>query len=911
MRFKAVCIFLFFTHSVVYSQNDIILPNKYGSELINDLSINYYPSSSKSYNTARDAMYTWLDVDETDSLTCVYSGLRAKKDGTRTPSNFGLSFNTEHTWPQSFYDENEPMRGDIHHLFPTWSSPNQSRSNHPFAEINDNLTSSWWLWENGSSINSIPISKLDQYSEYYNSTFEPREDHKGNVARAVFYFWTMYQNNTHVINDTQNNQAFFDGMKNVLYQWHKADPVNSEEVTRSLEIESVQGNRNPFIHDTTLVRRAYFNTDSPPPPPSDLIPDLYISEVYEANGGSVKYVELFNYSNQTIDLTSGGYELIRYSNANTSGVSISLMGIVKSKSFFVIGDDNVNFGVQSIFGEGIVHQNSAAINHNGNDKYKLMRNGTDVLDSFSKDNIGNSSSFSTNQVALRIFNELPNDGSFNQTSNSSDGDVVSSGYWKVFDIAPSNSNASLVASPGYNSGIETNLKPQSMIKGNAGWKLLTIPGNNATLNELADDTFIQGIENSDDSNVFLFNSLGMYSSPATLNSVITNGNGLIVYFFDNESSGSSYLPITLDTDLEELSSDVSVPLNSTVATGNSTFTLVGNPFQSNIDLSMVTSDKALQNNIHILKDGLYETVSRSTAIIKPWQAFWVESSAIDPATEITFPISAKTENSATQNSFRKINPKEGKLKLSLTSSETHDKGCEIVFKHHSSLYWDIDDAMKLDSNRSRYSIIGCRYNSELQSILSLPIHSNDEFIIQLDIKLNGVQKEHQLNWALDSQLSNEFNFILNDKYLDQQLVLDLQGEVSFELDSVYKKKHRHHALSNLAMDDESIQRFELLVQRKTTHIEDQKPISFLLAQNYPNPFNPTTNINYSIPKSGIISLKIYNINGVLIETLINEQFVNLGEYNTTWDAGNLASGVYYAKLDYGNLSQVIKMLLLK
>merc|ERR1711965_1162019 len=143
------------------------------------------------------------------------------------------------------------MRGDIHHLFPSWRSPNQSRSNHPFGEIEDVNTTSWWYYANGGSVSSIPSTHLDEYSEYYNSTFEPREDHKGNVARAVFYFWTMYRTNNDIVTDTQDNEAFFEGMKQTLYAWHKADPVDAKEISRSNGIESIQGNKNPFIHDTS------------------------------------------------------------------------------------------------------------------------------------------------------------------------------------------------------------------------------------------------------------------------------------------------------------------------------------------------------------------------------------------------------------------------------------------------------------------------------------------------------------------------------------------------------------------------------------------------------------------------------------------------------------------------------------
>ncbi|MCG8372268.1 MAG: endonuclease, partial [Balneolales bacterium] len=347
----------------VYAQNDTIGSGLADSSLVVFLRSNYAPSTTIGYNAARDSMFQSIDADETDSVTCVYSGLRAKNDGTRTPSNGLLSFNTEHSWPQSFYDEEDPMRSDIHHLYPTWSSPNSSRSNNPFGEINDNLTTSWWYWENGGSISSIPESDIDEYSEYYNNTFEPREDHKGNVARAMFYFWTIYQTNTDIINDAFDNEAFFEGMKTTLYQWHQSDPVDSKELSRSIAIEQIQGNRNPFVHDTTLVRRAYFEQSNAI---ADSVAEIIISEVYEANGGIVKYVELFNTTENEINLASGDWQLLRYTNAGTSvSASVSLLGSIPSKSFYVVGDNDSASGVQAVFGEGFVDQDESGINHNG------------------------------------------------------------------------------------------------------------------------------------------------------------------------------------------------------------------------------------------------------------------------------------------------------------------------------------------------------------------------------------------------------------------------------------------------------------------------------------------------------------------------------------------------------------------
>jgi len=88
-----------------------------------------------------------------------------------------------------------------------------------------------------------------------------------------------------------------------------------------------------------------------------------------------------------------------------------------------------------------------------------------------------------------------------------------------------------------------------------------------------------------------------------------------------------------------------------------------------------------------------------------------------------------------------------------------------------------------------------------------------------------------------------------------------------------------------------------------------------LSQNVPNPFNPTTTIRFSLPASERVSLAIYNANGQLVRTLVDD-VRGIGAHNITWDghdsAGNLASsGVYFYRLTAGKFSETKKMVLLK
>lgn len=91
---------------------------------------------------------------------------------------------------------------------------------------------------------------------------------------------------------------------------------------------------------------------------------------------------------------------------------------------------------------------------------------------------------------------------------------------------------------------------------------------------------------------------------------------------------------------------------------------------------------------------------------------------------------------------------------------------------------------------------------------------------------------------------------------------------------------------------------------------DLIPKEYSLGQNYPNPFNPTTTIEYSIPKDGNVSLKIYDINGKEAATLI-DKFQKTGSYITMWDASNFSSGVYFYRIISGSYVETKKMVLKK
>ena len=90
----------------------------------------------------------------------------------------------------------------------------------------------------------------------------------------------------------------------------------------------------------------------------------------------------------------------------------------------------------------------------------------------------------------------------------------------------------------------------------------------------------------------------------------------------------------------------------------------------------------------------------------------------------------------------------------------------------------------------------------------------------------------------------------------------------------------------------------------------EKIYSYNLYQNYPNPFNPSTLISYQLPASAFVVLKVFDVLGREIETLVNEH-QNAGKHSVQFNAAKLPCGVYFYKLEAGNYNNTKKLLLIK
>ena len=202
-----------------------------------------YKHTSLSYRQAKKELMGHLHLKQINgqySIRSVYCPKdytqndfpRGKAPGPgKVPHNFVL--NTEHTWPQSLFTRRYPknkQKSDLHILFPTNSKVNSLRGSYPFGEV--------------QLIKKTPCenAKLGVSADLQRRiVFEPPNEHKGNVARAMFYYSIRYSKSI------DSSQEYY------LRKWHKQDPVDENEHIRNEKIFDLQGSRNPFIDYPALV----------------------------------------------------------------------------------------------------------------------------------------------------------------------------------------------------------------------------------------------------------------------------------------------------------------------------------------------------------------------------------------------------------------------------------------------------------------------------------------------------------------------------------------------------------------------------------------------------------------------------------------------------------------------------------
>lgn len=206
-------------------------------------------------------------------------------------SKEGDSYNREHSFPKSWFNDAKPMYSDLFHLYPTDGYVNNRRSNYPFGETDGDI------WTSNNSFSKLGKSTLKGYS---GTVFEPADEYKGDFARTYFYMATAYETQIAGWDSPMlaNNEypAYTDWAIEMLLRWAAEDPVSEKEVNRNNAVYGIQNNRNPYIDFPGLEQYVWGNSTSvafdpdnyngaiTPPEPGD--PEVE-APVFSPSGGSV------------------------------------------------------------------------------------------------------------------------------------------------------------------------------------------------------------------------------------------------------------------------------------------------------------------------------------------------------------------------------------------------------------------------------------------------------------------------------------------------------------------------------------------------------------------------------------------------------------------------------------------------
>ena len=253
-------------------------------------------------------------------------------------STEGDCYNREHSWPQSWFNEQTTPRTDLHHIFPTDGFVNQKRDNYPYGEVQ----SASWTSQNGSKLGACKSSL-----GYTGTVFEPIDAYKGDFARALMYMSVRYysEDGNWNISAMTNKSEILPWAIAMLMEWNEQDPVSQKEIDRNNAIYAdYQHNRNPFIDHPEYARMIWDENWQPS--------TTYIITIASCEHGEVCSDVATATEGQTVNLTAepdNGYEFGSWNVYKTGAPSVT---VTVSNNSFVMPAYNVTVSATFVASSG-------------------------------------------------------------------------------------------------------------------------------------------------------------------------------------------------------------------------------------------------------------------------------------------------------------------------------------------------------------------------------------------------------------------------------------------------------------------------------------------------------------------------------------------------------------------------------
>ena len=447
------------------------------------------------------------------------------------------------------------------------------------------------------------------------------------------------------------------------------------------------------------------------------------------------------------------------------------------------------------------------------------------------------------------------------------------------------------------------------------FRMMSSPVDGTVYDDILAPLWIQGMTNGDvtsgTANVWTYDGADAeWDALTNLNTASqVAGEGFLVYVFtDTDFDGDDDLPVILSVSGTENSGNVD---HGDGSIANNAWTFAGNPYASTIDWDLVTQtnvttsayvwDSQASTPAYISWNG--SSGSLSNGLIAPYQGFWIQGSGGSGSITI-----AEADKSGTAGTFYKtMNDSTGSMSFAISSGEDYEDNAFVSFMTNGETGMDNSDAYKLLPMTASERVVGISYaEGNGLDINNLPyIHDGslsmplDIMYLTLDSDYNFVTNENDVTMSWDlSSLPGHISMTLTDNISGDVIDLTQQSEVTFT--TVEKGSFPAYGSGGVNIYPEvGESQFTLTIQYSALSTNDDStfPTEFALHQAYPNPFNPSTTISFVVPLDAkhITQLRVYNINGQLIETLVNER-MEPGSHTIQWNPVNLSSGVYIVQM---------------
>ncbi len=482
---------------------------------------------------------------------------------------------------------------------------------------------------------------------------------------------------------------------------------------------------------------------------------------------------------------------------------------------------------------------------------------------------------------------------------------------------------------------------QVTLTGTEGWRLLANPVQDSTLTPFLRNIWTQGFTGakvtSGSSNVYTWSTATSGSFNWTALTDIANspgvGTGSLVYVYSDDNytePGNAGFPKTFQIEGFEPVGDQT--LTSLLNTHVNGYTLLGNPFKKDVDWDDFTKSN-LSNSVYVYDNNSAgwkawngTLGSLTNGVIGAFNGFFVQTTGANPS--IIISGSAKQDSAKSFLGKQVVQVDPFYFSLEVKSDSGLANKAWFQFSEGGEFGIDESDAYELAPLSTNYVSLASVLDDTIKlDINSLPFIA-EEFEIPLELNTTEIGRHSfsikDVNFPEDWQIELFDNETKTSSNLKEAYVFTVNAS---------KEKHELGGMQSTSTPMDitsppsiasiisqnkskvaSSTRFLLIItpsQPVASELTSSIPLEIELKQNYPNPFNPSTTIAFGVPKSGKVTLEVFDVLGRKVATLLKGENKSAGRYTINFDASSLSSGMYIYRLQAENTVITKKLTLIK